>query len=126
MPTPVITDPARGLLQAAIDASGEERWDALSILADWHEERGDPVAAGWREVVRLKRWPLNDGGTFVWFRMGRTRKHTYWGCEFLKGRVFRKLKQYSYPDWSDYDTKADALLDAAEAFAAEAREGKHG
>ncbi len=51
--------------QAVLDADPTD-WITRGVFADWLEERGDPRAAGYRELSRLKKRP-HMGGRCPWF-----------------------------------------------------------
>lgn len=126
----IITNTHDALLQVAIDATGEDRWDALLVLADLCEEQGDEVAAGWREMVALRRWPeINTVACYSWFDASEF--GDFDGSDLPAG-VFFRLKEYREQGegWVDYEDTEEAtfdvimLRDAAQAFAAWIREGR--
>lgn len=50
---------------AALDAHPDD-WHARLVLADYLEERGDPRAAGYRALARLRLCPFVDDVFFWW------------------------------------------------------------
>jgi len=72
--------------------------DTLHVLADWYEERDDPLAMGFRWIVRAK--PLLDS-------LHSENPFTWWS-ECLPLAVFNACKPPEPTDWRDGRTPIDS------------------
>ena len=108
------------LLQTVITAKGQDRWDSMSILADWLEDQGDPVAAGWRELGRLKKWPERyENDNWSWWVFDRINNRIRYLKSVLRRQVWQRLNSLDHQVWlscKDYLSLEEALEDAARAY----------
>lgn len=110
------------LLQTVIAAKGLDRWDSMSILADWLEDQGNPVAAGWREMAKRKKCPEfhpQGSGWWVWWVFDKEFNNISYSKSVLRREVWRRLTVPDHAVWhtcKDYLSLEEALEDAARAY----------
>ena len=109
--------------------NGAALWDSLNVYADWLEERGDPIAAGFRLLARGERAPLVGEDvlgycTGVFINWAPTREQGN-GSEALPNSVFERLKHpQDIAYGSGYISQMNAFVDAAQAYVAAIDDGE--
>lgn len=122
----MITDTYDALLQSICDdPTNEGAWYGVMIMADYLEEQGNPIAAGWRKIAAENKMPEDVTESncwefpFSWYSMNYAIIKNFYKEELLKDDLMRRLhgEGVSNEKMREYKTKQAALEDLARVYA---------
>ena len=85
----------KAFLKAIVRAGRNGDRVHMTILADYLEEQGDPLAAGWRWLAKKKYWPWHQPGVekeFCWYKKSLFNRWNWKGdLDNIPDKIWNKI-----------------------------------